>query len=242
LQCLAPPPGVRAASEPRLPEQLRLVQELLRLRDPDLPRRPGTAGLQHDATGLTGMKRYRHVQIACIARLGLHQPLVIGLADRVHGQHTGRAAEHRAVWAHVCRVGRPAVVETGRDLDVERHLATHAPEQSHNATPVGGHLAADRHEVIDLTDPGLTEEPGDQDGGVRQIHLLGIKGSRRRPDSKATALLVVEQRPEDAGRVESRSTEPVDRAVCRHERGSLQITDQAVVCNGRVVIHGDPRG
>ena len=108
--------------------------------------------------------------------------------------------------------------------------------------PVGGHLAADRHEVIDLAYPGLTEESGDQNGGVRQIHLLGIEGTRRRPDAKVTAPTLVEQRPEDTGRVESRSAEPVDRPIGRDESSSLQITDQAVVCDERVVIHGNPRG
>ena len=51
-------------NQPRLPEETRLVQELLRFRDPDLACWPDIAGLQNDATSLTGVKRDSHVQIA----------------------------------------------------------------------------------------------------------------------------------------------------------------------------------
>src|SRR5258706_12066232 len=52
-----------------------------------------------------------------------------------------------------------------------------------------------------------------------------------------TAALLVEQRGEDARRVEPRGAEPVDRAVGRDQRGSLQISDQAVVLYRWIRVH-----
>src|SRR5450631_64830 len=180
--------------------------------------------------------------MACVTGHDVSQSLVVGLADDVHSQGAGSAAEYCPVGAQLRLVRRAAVVEARRDVDVKAHLAPHAAKHPDQSMPVGGHLAADRHEVIDLTYPRLTEESGDQNGCVRQIHLLGIECTLRRPDAKVTAPTLVEQRPEDAGRVEPRSAEPVDRAIGRDERSSLQITDQAVLCDERVIIHGDPRG
>src|SRR3712207_8445788 len=63
----------------------------------------------------------------------------------------------------------------------------------------------------DLAEALLGEEPGHQDGGVGQVHLLGRVGDVGRTDPEVPAAFVVEQRAEHAGGVEPRGAEPVDR-------------------------------
>ena len=68
----------------------------------------------------------------------------------------------------------------------------------------------------------------------------------RRPETRPTGELVVEERPEQAGRVEPGGAEPVDGPVGGHQRRRLEVTDEAVVGDERVVGHpvsvpsGDP--
>src|SRR4029078_4924569 len=140
------------------------------------------------------------------------------------------AAEYGPVGAHIRLVRRASVVETWCEVDVKAHLAAHAAQHPDQTMPVCGDFAADRHEVIDLADPGLTEISGDENGGVREVHLLGVEGILRRADPKVTATTLVQQRPEDAGRVKPRNAEPVDGPVGRDQRSRLKVTDQAMVC------------
>ena len=62
--------------------------------------------------------------------------------------------------------------------------------------------------------------------------VLGVDGVQ----CEATALLVVEQRREDARRIEPRAAEPVDGAVGGDERARLLIADQSVIGDRRVVV------
>ena len=59
-------------------------------------------------------------------------------------------------------------------------------------------------------------------------------------DGEAPALLVIEQGGEHAGRVEARTAEPVDGAVGRDQRGGLEISDEAVLCDLGVAHESDP--
>ena len=130
-----------------------------------------------------------------------------------------------------------AVVESRCYVELERHPAPHTSHQSHQAVPVRGNVTAHRHEIDDLADALRREEPGDENGRIRQIHLLRAEGIDAGTDAIPAAEPVIEQRTEHAGRVETRSAEPVDRTVRRHQRGGLQIADQAMISNERVVIH-----
>ena len=92
----------------------------------------------------------------------------------------------------------------------------------------------DRHEVDDLGDARLREEPRHEDRACRACTSASSSCRRHRRQREAAAPAVVQQRREHAGRVEPGAAEPVDRPVGRDERGALQIADQSVVCDGRI--------
>lgn len=50
-----------------------------------------------------------------------------------------------------------------------------------------------------------------------------------RRDAEPPPLLGVQDRPEDTGRFEMGETEPVYRAVARHERAGVEVADHPVV-------------
>ena len=89
------------------------------------------------------------------------------------------------------------------------------------------------------------QEARDEDVGVRPVVLLAAETFAGRGDAKPAALLVVEDRGEDAGRVEARKAQPVDRAVHADQRRRPQVADQPVVFD-RLIRHSratpaDPR-
>ena len=230
VQHLPPAPGVGAAVEPGAPERDGVVEHALELGHPDLPRRPLGGRLQHQATNVAGLQVDRQLHVALLdAAVG--EPLVVGLPYRVHGQGERIGGEHGAVLGDLCAVRAAAVVEPRRHLDLETHLPPHAAHHPDEPVVVGGFPARRRHEVDDLTHPVLGDEPGDENGGVREVHLLRLVAAPRRTDPEVAAPDVVEQGAEHARRVEARAAEPVDRTFRTDQRRGLKITDQAVVGN-----------
>ena len=106
--------------------------------------------------------------------------------------------------------------------------------------PVGRDRADDRHEVDDLPDAGLGHEPGDQNRSVREVQLLAGEDVHRRTYPEVAATAMVQQCSEDAGGVEAGCAEPVDGSIGGHERRGLEVTDESVVGDERVVRH-EPR-
>ena len=147
------------------------------------------------------------------------------------------AAERDPVLGDLGGVVVAAVVEPGLAVHLELHRAAHHLHHADQAVGVGRLGAGDRHEVEHLTDTVGAEEPGDQDAGARQVQLRADMVGAHRRDPEVSALVLVQQRREDARRVETRRAEPVDRTVVSHQRGSLQIADQAMCLNRRVTTH-----
>ena len=179
------------------------------------------------------------MEVALLIDVEATQPLVLRLLDQVDRHRRLPALEDDAVVGQMCLVGLTTVVEPRCDVDLERHLAPHTPE--HADQPVrrrGDPAAGDRHEVDELPHPRLGHETGDQDRGVREVQLLAAEDLHGRPHPEMTTALVVEQGTENAGRVEPRRAEPVDRPVGGDKCRGLEIADEAVVGNERVVIHG----
>ena len=135
------------------------------------------------------------------------------------------------------RVGLTPVVEPRPDVGLEVHLAPDAAHDASQAVVVGDHARLlERHEVHHLGDALRRQEPRHEDGGVREVHLLGhavVDGV----EGEVATLPLVEQRGEDARRIEAGAAEPVDGAVGGDERRCLQVADQAVIRDGWVVRH-----
>ena len=156
-------------------------------------------------------------------------------------QREAGGAEQDAVLHELDLVLFAAVVEARHAFHLQAHLAAdghHAPDQP--ATLV--RVAVDRHEVLDLDDSVGRHEARDQDVRVGKVELLGHTLGHDRCDPVVAALARVEDRGEDAGRIEPRQAVPVDRAVRTDERDGVQVADHAVLGDGQVVGHGIVRG
>jgi hypothetical protein len=207
---------------PGLPEGHRGVEQGARLGDADQARGPGRAEVEHQPAELAGTQRDLTTHIT----LRVHPPArrlgVVRLAHEVDRHRAAATAlEDRALIGDVRGVRLAAVVEPRRDLDIERDLPAHAPQ--HPDEPVTRFRcdAGERHEVDHFTHAGLGHEPGDQNCGVREVELTHLERVVTGPDAAVTPLVGVEQRPEDAGRVEPRRAEPVDGAVHGDQRSGL---------------------
>ena len=231
LHHLPPPARVRGAGQPGPPELdggRVLALDLLR---PDLPR-PAGRPLQDDPAGLPGRQRQPQQQVLA-RRAHLGEPVVVRRPDRVQRQPGVPGAEHGAGGGQLRGVLAPAVVEPGRDLDLERQLAADAAHHPDQPVLGGRQRTGRRHEVDDLADPVLGQEPGDQHRGVGQVELLGHVLGADRADPAVAAPSPGRAGRRTPGRVEPRAAEPVDRAVGRHQRRGVQVADQAVLGDGQ---------
>ena len=153
----------------------------------------------------------------------------------VHAEGTGDEAAPRS--GRLGLAALPAVVERRIAIQAERELAADPPDDPHDLVlllPLGPGLQMDGHEVHDLADAFGREEPGDQDVRVGQVHLAAAEGVGGGGDPEGSSAGVVEDRAEDAGRVEMRKAEPVDRPVQGHQRDRVEVADDAVVLDGRI--------
>jgi hypothetical protein len=154
---------------------------------------------------------------------------------RVQGEAELVAVEDDAVLPEFRAVGSASEVEAGRTLEPKPHLAPDDPHQPDQLVSIGGLPPDDRHEVDHFPDAGRGHEPRYQNSGVRDVELPDDNGIQRLgSDLKSAAPLCVEERCEDAGRVETRAAIPVDTAARAHEGRCLQIADHAVMSDQRV--------
>src|SRR3954451_6867440 len=124
----------------------------------------------------------------------------------------------------------PPVVEAGLDLDPEAQLTTNSDDAPDDPVPGdASRRLVDGHEVLHLAHARLGEEPRDEDVRVREVELLLGPTIGRRRDAVVAATFSVEDRAEDARRVEVGAAIPVDRPVRPHERHRVQIADDSVL-------------
>jgi hypothetical protein len=153
------------------------------------------------------------------------------------------APKHRSVLGYLQGVGRAAIVEARLAFDNERHLPPDHTHYSHQPMPVGRPARlGDGHEVQQLPDSVWTHEPGQQDRALRQIELAGDVALVSRSDPEVAALLAVEQRREDARRVESRQAQPIDLALGTDQRCRMQVADQTMISDRRIALHAHHPG
>lgn len=130
------------------------------------------------------------------------------------------------------------VIEGRAALELEGHLAAYGVHAAYQ-TAVSG-TGGDRHVVEDLDDAFRREEAGEQHVGVGQVDLLAAS-VRERAQPEVPSLLVVQDRAEDARRIERRQAEPVYGAVPAHERRGAQVADDAMVLYRKVSHSTAPR-
>ena len=141
------------------------------------------------------------------------------------------AGKNGTVVAHLDVVATARVVEARRALELESHLTAHPAHGPHDAVAASGsrRLVEDRHEVDELGDAVFRHEARDEDRRVGKVQLLDDAVLILRSDTKVAAAVVVQQAGEDAGGVEARATETVDRAVGGCQSGGLEVADQPVL-------------
>ena len=141
--------------------------------------------------------------------------------------HAG-GLKHRAAAFQSDLMRPPRVVESGLAFEPEAHGPAHGP---HDANDLVRLLAAarvlDRHEVDHFADPLGAEEARHQHVAVGQVHLL-VLGLVEAGDLEEASFVLVENRGEDAWRVEVRQAAPVDRTVHAHQRDRVQVADDTV--------------
>ena len=109
-----------------------------------------------------------------------------------------------------------AVVKTRLDVQREGHLTANTADHAYELMPVGGHGATgDRHEIDNFPNTRLGQESRHKDGGVWIVKLPSGKGLGGWSDCEVSALIMIQQRAEDAGRVEAWGAKPVDGAASR---------------------------
>ena len=127
------------------------------------------------------------------------------------------------------------VVEARGDVDDEAHLPAHGEHPADHAVAMRRLAGARRgHEVLHLPHSVGHQEARDEDVGVGQVQLLGAPAVAVGRDAEQAAVVGVEDRREDARRVEPRAAVPVDRPVGADERDGVQVADQAVLGDGQV--------
>jgi len=149
-----------------------------------------------------------------------------------------RAAEAHAAGPGLRLVSGPGVVEGRPTLELERDGPADGADHPHDAMRAVLVVAGgDGHEVEDLPDAVRMEEARDQDVGVRQVHLLVSAPPERGGDPEVAPLRVVEDRGEDARRLEARKAAPVDGPGGGYQGYGVEVPDDPVLLD-RQIRHG----
>src|SRR5215510_8050968 len=88
--------------------------------------------------------------------------------------------------------------------------------------------AADRHEVLDLAHSVVREETRDEHVGIGQVELPGPCGHGC-GQFKTPAAVLVQDRSENARRVERRGAMPVDGPGGSDKSDGMQVADQPMI-------------
>src|SRR5215212_5521148 len=128
------------------------------------------------------------------------------------------------------------VVEGGKALDAEVHLASYDPYVTEQPVTLVG-MRKYGHEIKGLGQALRRKVAGQEHVGVGQIQLLAA-GILHGPQREVPALPVIQDGAEDARGVEGRQAQPIYRAVLTDERRRIQIPDDTVVFDGQITHAG----
>ncbi len=223
---LAPAPAVGGGGDPGAPEAGRPLEQL-----PSSSCGTGWGGVSAALSSTTP-----NVSLARTTRLSrTSSPCLLQAGGAVQREPQVTAGEDRALIGDLERVPLAGVVEAGRALQAEPHLAADAPHDAHDPVPIGRdrRVVGDGHEVDDLGDALFGHEARDQYRRVREVELLDDVPFVFGRDAEVAAAAVVQDAGEDGRGVEARAAVPVDGAVGRDQGGSLEVADQPMLGNGR---------
>ena len=94
----------------------------------------------------------------------------------------------------------------------------------------------DGHVIFEFPDAVGVQKAADQDIRFRPVVLLVPQTFRRRGDTESPALVRIENRAEDARRIEARQAQPIDRPVQPDQGGRPHVADDAVILDRLVVV------
>ena len=227
---LAPAALVLRAREPAPPERDRLLVGRARLRLRVLARH--VVGLDPlEDEGDRGARAHGELTVdaGLVARHGRR-----GLEREAEV----RRAEHDTVLVLLDLVLVAAVVEARLHFDPEAHLAADSLDAADEPMAMDVLLRLrDRHEALDLPHALLGEEAGDEHVRIGEVELLRRPVLRHRGDAVVAALVLVEDRGEDARRIERRAAVPVDVSVGAGQRDRVQVAHDPVLGDRQVSGH-----
>ena len=188
---LAPPSAVVRAAQPTPPESHRCIERggdvVIATRSRHFA---GLDGVQHKGRRIPGPERETCADVAAVDDL---QRAACGQIQRER-----RSAEVRAALGEPDLMTHPGVIEAGRDIGDETHLASHRQNPADHAVATTLPIDVRRHEVLHLGDSVRHEEARDEHIGVGQVQLPGTPALAMRRDSERAAAVGVEDGGKDA--------------------------------------------
>ena len=215
-----PPPPIARGGEPAPPEAHRrhqLVERLVLLPDSELGRR---ADLLQGEDGYPALLQGELRD--CVALVDRH-----GLGRTEIERKIGRSEEHSISHRGDVMAVR-AVVEPRGGADTERHRAPDALNPADQTLPATRRRVPYGHEVLNLAHSVIGEESRDEHIRVGKVEL-SCPGGNAGLECKEAAFPGVQQRAEDARRVEGGTAEPIDGPVRPDKGDAMEISDEAVL-------------
>ena len=143
--------------------------------------------------------------------------------------------KRRAVGAHDGLMFIAGVIKGGSALDAKLHRPANDVNAAHQPmVTVSVGMLADGHVIGHLSDAIGGQEAGDEHIGAGPVELLVDNLGADRRYLEKSALLVIEKGGKHTGRIETRETLPIDRAVQPHQCRGTHIADDAVVFYGLI--------
>jgi len=171
--------------------------------------------------------------------LGGHPTLPVILEWHGSGKSQSQAAglEHRSVSFYQRVVGLSSIVESGAASDGNLHRSPDAANAAVDMTILTGvGRQPDRQEVFQLGNSVRQQEARNQDVRGRPIELLVPHAIRVGSNSETAAVFVIQDRPENAGRVKVWVAVPVERAVHAYQGNCPHVADDSVILD-RLIGH-----
>ena len=235
---LAPAPRVLALGNPASPVVERLLKSLAVLAS------AGQVGhqvavacaFQHELDGFARLQRKGRAHASLLVLMHVYR--------RGQAEAERLAFKNDAMLKKMDLVGIAGKVKRGTADHLEGERAAYHSHRADNIMLVVNYTTElDGHKIGDFAHAINGEETSNQDIRLRQVELFASHAHiavEYGGDAKEAAFAGIEQRAKDAGRIEPWDTAPVDRAVFANQRDGVQVADDRVIFDGKIVFRGFP--